>query len=318
MPRIEDQVVDAIIYLYPSREHAEEGKLDGGTGFLVSAESSINKNRIYIYAVTNKHVIDNGGTVVRINRHDGNTEIIEIDYYDWERHPDSDVAMAQIGQMDANVVKFHCIRFDKLVTKEIVEALDIGLGEDVYMVGRFVHHAGKTTNMPSVRSGIISAMPNPNEKVRTQIGDQEAYLVEMRSISGFSGSPVIFDVPFDVWSLFGVLAKVMNSRVDKYGNNPPPEEMYSVKGRRNWSFEGAKGLPLSTWLLGIDAGNFPRFERVYEIKTIQDRKERKETDYKAENHSGFSIVIPAWKILDLLNSDRFAMERKKVDKELEQ
>jgi len=242
MPRIADQVVDAVIYLYPSRKDAEEAKLGGGTGFLVSVESAVNKNRFYIYAVTNKHVIDKGGLVVRINRHDGSTEIIEFDYYDWERHPESDVAIAQIGQMDESIIKFHCICSDKLITKEIAKRLDVGLGDDVYMVGRFASHAGKTTNMPSVRSGIISALPNPNEKVHTEIGDLEAFLVEMRSISGFSGSPVIFDVPFDAWTLFEVLAKVMNSRVDKHGNHPPPEMMYSVKGKRNWSFEGAMGL----------------------------------------------------------------------------
>lgn len=318
MPRIVDQIVDAVIYLYPSRRDAEEARLGGGTGFLVSVESAVNKNHLHIYAVTNKHVINNGGLVVRINRHDGSTEIIEFDYLDWERHADSDVAIAQIGQMDESIIRFRCIRSNQLITKDIAKRLDIGLGDDVYMVGRFAPHAGKTTNMPSVRSGIISALPNPNEKVNTQIGDLEAFLVEMRSISGFSGSPVIFDVPFDVMLILEVLGKIINSQVDKNGNPPSPEMMISIKSRRNRSLEDAMGLQLNNWLIGIDAGNFPRLENVYEIKRIQDFTIKDETNYKAENHSGFSIVIPAWKILDLLNSDRFDMERKKRDKELEE
>lgn len=197
MPRIDEQVADAIIYLYPSKETAEQGKRGGGTGFLVWIDS-VHTNQGYLYAVTNKHVIDSGGTVIRINRHDGKTEIFDLDVYNWERHPDSDVAIAQLGRVDANVIKFRSIPISNFVTKDIIEKLDIGLGDDVYMVGRFIHHSGKTYNMPSTRSGIISVMPNPDELI--ELGEppqkQEVYLVEMRSLAGYSGSPVVFDIPF--------------------------------------------------------------------------------------------------------------------------
>jgi hypothetical protein len=55
-------------------------------------------------------------------------------------------------------------------------------------------HAGKFENMPSVRFGNISMLPNEREPIeddnlklrRNQVG----YLVEARSRSGYSGSPV--------------------------------------------------------------------------------------------------------------------------------
>ncbi len=34
------------------------------------------------------------------------------------------------------------------------------------------------------------------------------------------------------------------------------------------------------------------------------------TDYRAVNHSGFSVVIPAWKILEVLDREELVMERK--------
>lgn len=36
MPRINDQILDSIIYLYPSSEAAKQGIAAGDTGFLVS------------------------------------------------------------------------------------------------------------------------------------------------------------------------------------------------------------------------------------------------------------------------------------------
>lgn len=44
----------------------------------------------------------------------------------------------------------------------------------------------------------------------------------------------------------------------------------------------------------------------------------KKTTYKAQNHSGFPLVVPAWKILDLLNSEKLAMNRKQSDEKIQQ
>lgn len=65
MPRIDELLTSAIVYLYRSRETAMVGEQKGASGFL----TSINE-RMWpysnVYAVTNRHVIDQGYTTVRL------------------------------------------------------------------------------------------------------------------------------------------------------------------------------------------------------------------------------------------------------------
>ncbi len=64
----------------------------------------------------------------------------------------------------------------------------IGLGDDIAIVGLFTNHIGRTRNEPIVRIGNICAMPK--DKIVTELGNMYGYLIEARSIGGLSGSPV--------------------------------------------------------------------------------------------------------------------------------
>jgi hypothetical protein len=65
----------------------------------------------------------------------------------------------------------------------------IGEGDDLFAVGLFAHHYGNKKNHPIIRTGNIAMMPD--EPIPTsKFGDMEVYLIESRSISGLSGSPV--------------------------------------------------------------------------------------------------------------------------------
>ncbi len=58
------------------------------------------------------------------------------------------------------------------------------------IAGLFTEHYGNQQNLPIVRSGIIAAMPTePLEDTTTGL-EYYAYLAEVRSIGGLSGSPV--------------------------------------------------------------------------------------------------------------------------------
>jgi hypothetical protein len=70
-----------------------------------------------------------------------------------------------------------------LMTKE-----GIGLGDDVFVAGLFSRRTGHARNIPIVRVGNIAALPE--EPIETAMGLQEAYLIELLSIGGLSGSPV--------------------------------------------------------------------------------------------------------------------------------
>jgi hypothetical protein len=115
----------------------------------------------------------------------------------------------------------------------------------------------------------------------------------MRSLSGFSGSPTFYNLAgADIVEVISVLMK------KRYKIPPAPDAEFD-------------DTSCYVWLLGIDAGNMPLYENV--IERTDDGDE--ETDYRAINHSGFSVVIPAWKILEVLDREELVMERKKRAKE---
>jgi hypothetical protein len=290
MPRINDQILDSILYLYPSVEDAKSGEKVGGAGFLVSVRS---KERLWIYAVTNNHVIQEAGaSVIRLNVRAGGMDIIPLAINHWKPHPDGDdLAVAQLGSINPAIHQIIVIPSSTFITHEVIKQFRIGPGDDVYMVGRFVHHEGKYRNKPSVRSGIIGLMPDPDEGVQFYEGgfEQEAFLVEMRSLSGFSGSPVFFRMPL---LSFEIISRDRDLKPEAREINPGP------------------------WLLGIDCGNFKIYDKVYEAEARGKEKVYRKTPYEAKTHTGYSIVIPAWKLQDLLNIEEFTMVREKRDNEI--
>ncbi len=81
-----------------------------------------------------------------------------------------------------------------VVTPKLIQDYDLGIGDDVYTVGRFVNHDGKQRNNPVVRFGNIAQMPI--EPIKQDDGHlQDSYLVECKSVAGYSGSPVFAYVP---------------------------------------------------------------------------------------------------------------------------
>src|SRR5690349_2234064 len=89
MPRIPDHFLDCSIYLYDSVSAAQDGRGFGGSGFLVHVPSK-HEGWVHPYAVTNRHVIDNGFQVLRLNTVDGRTDTISSEPEEWLLHPDGD------------------------------------------------------------------------------------------------------------------------------------------------------------------------------------------------------------------------------------
>jgi hypothetical protein len=100
VPRIPDNALYSVVYLYPSEAAAEDGEQIGGTGFLIIVPIPYNQPSItYLHCVvTNAHVIDGGSMVVRLNTTDGAKTTIALDGAEWFRHPDGDdIAVCPIG-----------------------------------------------------------------------------------------------------------------------------------------------------------------------------------------------------------------------------
>jgi len=225
MPRIHNDFLDCSIYLYPSKEAAEKGERVGGSGCLVLIKSLV-KGYSHAYAVTNRHVIEKANSpVIRLNTTSGEKDVLEFKNNDWIPHPDGDdVAVCPID-FPAEQFKVRFIDRDAyFVTPDRIRFFDIGVGEGTFMVGRFISHEGKQRNTPSMRFGNIAMMPD--EPVPHPLNhDQESFLVETRSIGGYSGSPVFVHIPLS------------EARFDGY----------------------PRGV---VFLLGIDWGHIPMYEKV--------------------------------------------------------
>ncbi|MCZ7627379.1 MAG: serine protease [Candidatus Methylomirabilis sp.] len=160
----------------------------------------------FIYAVTARHVIDSARPYdrfyVRVNTKDGAFEDVETQASGWFCHPTTDVAAIPVNlpQKNYDLLPLPC---SMLLTTEIVAKRKVGVGDDVIAVGLYSKYFGVTRNQPIVRFGHVALMPDeqiplklyPGESGQPVLGD--AYLLELQSWGGQSGSPVFVYYPAD-------------------------------------------------------------------------------------------------------------------------
>jgi hypothetical protein len=129
---------------------------------------------------------------LRFNAANGCTQVIQTHASEWILSDDDDLAVFPID-LSTSDCKGTVIPDNIFLTEEISRMYEIGPGDETFMVGRLISHDGRQKNTPVVRFGNISMMPI--EPIRTRDGEQIAFLVECRSLSGFSGSPVYAWIP---------------------------------------------------------------------------------------------------------------------------
>jgi hypothetical protein len=191
MPTIPDQYLDCSVFLYANPDLARKGNTSGGgSGFLVSVpvDASDVGGPAAVYVVTNGHCADHVPTL-RINLKAGGYELFTPSADDWvpakdERHDDVSAYPIQVVESKHD---FHAVPIKDAVMDP--PGGWITPGADAFFVGRYVTYSGIERNTPMVRFGNISMMPQ--EPIdHPQLGQQDSFLVEARSHSGFSGSPV--------------------------------------------------------------------------------------------------------------------------------
>lgn len=314
VPEINQRYLDCSIYLYASRQSAEDGDDAGGSGCLVSVQDEhwgarriVRDKRLHserferdfiwtpphLYAVTNKHVIRKGFPVIRLNTVDGTADVLELQADDWIEHPEGDdLAVAAIELPPIHEHAYYPVFDNQFIDRDSLTRT-VGAGDDVFMVGRFVNHAGKQRNTPSLRFGSIAMLPF--EKVKLADGHmQEAFLVEVRSISGYSGSPVF-------------VYKPKKERI-----RDPNERAFDLTSS-NWGRSRSRqetitelvGIPE---LLGIDCGHIPKREKV-----VNGAGTPHPQGWRVDTNTGMAVVIPAWRLYDLLNKPELVMQRKEKD-----
>jgi hypothetical protein len=266
-------VLNCTFFVYDSVSAAKTGDQCGASGFLVAVNSQEYPAHQYVYAITTSHVIRKG-TVLRFNTAK-EPKIIPTEKRDWEPHRNGDDVAAMAIDLPPEVI-CSVVPSNLFIDMEIMEKFNVGPGDEATLICRFSTHEGKGRNLPTARFGNISMLPW--EPILRDDGvKQDSFLVECRSLPGYSGSPVFLDA-------------VPHQRVGirKPGEIPP------------------------FCLLGIDWGHLPRFAPLLgEDKKTPDPERR-----VVEMNSGMSCVIPAWKITELLEEDKFKMQRKQADEEI--
>ena len=221
-----------------------------------------------LWAVTNQHVIEAGHWTIRLNSKDGGLSFVDTDDTQWISHPTSDLAVCPM-RLSQDVQKFKFVTGDWLLRDEWQRNLDIGPGDPCFTIGRFVGHDGKQQNSPTVRFGQIAQ--SNIEPVFVDNKTQNCFLVESRSIGGFSGSPVF------------VYLDSAYYRPSVSGVGPDGKSLY----------QGA--FPTGPWLLGINFAMVPLWEHVQNAQG-----EPLGTGMRVPMNTGVMGVVPASHLIEMM------------------
>ena len=289
MPRIWDELLDAVFFLYESASSAAANTKEGGTGFFVTVPSLATPGLDHLYAVTAAHNIVKGATVIRQNLLAGSTRTINLSQSEWRCNEHlQDLAVAEVP-LDPASDRANAISTDAFVTRELISNYEIGPGDETFTVGRFAGHEGTKANLVSARFGNISMMPLepvPHPKLL----DQESFLVESRSLSGYSGSPVFVHLPS--WSL-----RPRHHEMTKRGETLKASDIMGTAG---------------PWLLGVDWGHPTLREPV----RGDEKQGPASPSLWVEANTGQMLVVPAWRIAEQLMDEHWSRRRESASSKL--
>jgi len=285
VPRVPEDSLETVVFLYPGRSAAEKGLRSGGgaSGFMVAQPFHGRSDPYWdhhMYVVTSRHCVEgNGPITVRASAMDAKGRVmafLDTTEKDWHRHKDYDVAIC-LWKEGAETVAAHTTM--TLLTQDQMYALHVGPGEDCYVVTRFMHQDGGTENHPIVHSGMVAKLPldpirNPHTKK-----DEYDFLVEMHSRSGYSGSPV---------TLYII----------------PGEQVTLAKRRRN--------IGPQLLIMGVMWGHIRTHEPVLDPRLGGDKR----TGEVVAVDTMVAGVVPAWEVMALLNRPDVVAERLEWESEM--
>ncbi len=282
-------------FIYNNIEQAQSGSIYCSTGFLVSMPSVIN-GQIFLYAVTNRHCIQGINPVLRFNKKDGGLHTVQTVESQWHYIDNHyDIAIFPLV-LDTNTIDLTHIDTSFFLTEDSVSKEEIDVGEDVFMVGRFVNHdGGSNINKPSMRFGQISIMNaniiHPYAKYPNLMykENQEAVLLDMRARTGYSGSPVF-------------VYRTQGSIFHENLKNNEPENLSFLTP---YHFMRLLGIQ---WGIAPDEIDQNSNSFSQEIASVNPKN--------ADDLKNMSIVCPAKYILEVLNKKELKENRDNCNAEL--
>jgi hypothetical protein len=195
MPRVMSDFVGSLVFLYRTLGDAKSNNNSGGSGFLLGVEAGDQDGLAHVYVVTNRHVVDEGAKVVRIINRNGPPIIYDLTDKDWRTATGDDLAVCLLDK-PAWFSQLPMVRAVTMLSENELEddtATEWSdhprYGDDVFMASRLANKRLVGGSVAAVRFGTLAAS-RPVPVIHPDVGTQESFLVEMRSISGHSGSPV--------------------------------------------------------------------------------------------------------------------------------
>ena len=216
---IADSVLKSVVFI--GFGTADGPKTLSGTGFLIGVPIDAEPQYKLTYLVTAKHVIEGPKSMsanaffVRANMLDGKAEWFPFSTNNLMYHPTDETT--DVVACRSNVPKgadHMLIPSFIFTTPELMKSDNIMVGDTVSIVGLFANHHGEVKNTPIVRTGNLAVLDE--QKIVTNKGPMDAYLIEARSIGGISGSPVFLN-PGSMRVLEGQLKIADNPRIHLFG-----------------------------------------------------------------------------------------------------
>ena len=289
MPYFRERFERSVVCLFHHPNHpAASATEPQGTGFLVSRRAKRGLLN-HVYAVSNRHVVEECPRI-RINTKAGSSRFIDVEFDEWLPSGTDDLAATDITDklgFDYDALSwsddFAWIEEGYFVAKPERGFRGPHIGDDVFMVGLYVDHQAGSQNAPVGRFGNVASIPSLSHPVSLSPSDPykaPGYLIDMRSRTGFSGSPVW------MWRAGTDLSDI------------PWED--SVK-------EGTVYTRPTVALLGIHRG------QIWEEIGVKERNNPRHRWSTISVPSSMTGVVPSWQITALLDHAAFEGQRVQRD-----
>ena len=252
-----------------------------GSGFVVAVPGAHDNSHLYV--VTAKHLAERMECcpiIMGFSYRDGSKALFEEDSVHWYAHPTEasavDVAVTPVAWAQQDLLDLEPVPEHLLISGERIHNASIGVGDEITAIGVFTRFSYEDRHLPIVRTGNLAMLPNLRIPVKN-FEPMEAYVAE---IEGLSGSPV--------W--------VRSTNYFNVARKDGGEEKPSVP------FDDTNVI-----LLGLLHGQWAISKAMMEGQSAQ---------YTEKMISGMSIIVPAHKILEVINQPALAAMRTKNDEKI--
>lgn len=276
--RIDEQVRKCVSFLSIREADYEPGVsrfIPVGTAFFVGV--SVGRDRVIKYVVTARHVIENsrprGPLYLRCQDGEEATKIFQLPQDFWWSHPTADVSAARI-EFPLENYGISYLPLDYVATKEYMQQNDVGIGDHLVISGLFSQYIGATKDEPLLRFGRIALIPSEKIRVPAQGGSPE---MEMDAILAEAAA----------WG----------------GQSGSPVFIYYSIDRHLFTGDRLQGQLPRPALLGLIHGHYTVSESIRGDEYVSGR---------VPLNAGIAIVVPAQKVIDLLNSPEVVEDLEQV------